>query len=185
MTISREQYDAVAARAELLVPGCEVEKALDRMAAEVTEALAGKDPLVLCVMTGAVIATGLLLPRLKFPLRVGYIHATRYRGATSGADLQWRHRPSKDIRGQHILVVDDILDEGLTLDAVVRACHEDGALSVHSAVLVEKDRPRSVECVAEFIGVRVPDRYLYGYGLDYKDYFRNADGIYAVAAEDV
>ena len=83
-----------------------------------------------------------------------------------------------------MLVVDDILDEGFTLAAAVQACHEDGAASVRSAVLVEKDRARGCSVSAEFVGVRVPDRYLYGYGLDYKGYFRNAGGIYAIDPRD-
>ena len=115
------------------------------MAATLTTQLAGKDPLVLCVMTGAVIVAGLLLPRLNFQLRVDYLHASRYQGATRGGELAWLHRPSAAIRGKHILVLDDILDEGITLEQVVRACHEDGAASVMSAVLVEKQRPHQCQ----------------------------------------
>lgn len=183
MKMSVSQYAAVAARADCLVTAAEMETALDQMAATLTTQLAGKDPLVLCVMTGAVIVAGLLLPRLNFQLRVDYLHASRYQGATRGGELAWLHRPSAAIRGEHILVLDDILDEGITLEQVVRACHEDGAASVMSAVLVEKQRPH--QCQADVVGVVVPDRYLYGYGLDYKNYFRNAAGIFAVAEADI
>ena len=185
MKIARPDYDAIAARADLLVPPQAVEQALDRMAGEITAALADKDPVVLCVVTGGIVVVGRLLPRLGFPLRLDYVHATRYQGTTRGGDLDWVHRPSAAVRGQHVLVVDDILDEGVTLDRVLRACLEDGALSVHSAVLVEKERARAVAIQADFVGVRVPDRYLIGYGLDYHNYFRNADGIFAVADQDI
>ncbi len=185
MKIPRPDYDAIAARAELLVSAAQMEDALDRMAGQIAAALGDKDPLVLCVMTGAVVAVGRLLPRLDFPLRLDYVHATRYQGTTSGGELAWRYRPSGAIRGEHILVVDDILDAGVTLDCVVRACREDGAASVHTAVLVEKARPRGPALAADFVGVRVPDRYLIGYGLDYKHYFRNVRGVYAVADQDV
>lgn len=185
MKISRSDYDAIASRAELLVPSDRVEQALERMAGEIAAVLQDKDPLVLCVVTGGIVVVGRLLPRLGFPLRLDYVHATRYRGTTRGGDLDWLHRPSAAIRGEHVLVVDDILDEGVTLDRVVQACREDGALSVHSAVLVEKERVRSVAITADFVGVRVPDRYLIGFGLDYHSYFRNADGIFAVADRDV
>jgi hypoxanthine phosphoribosyltransferase len=185
MTITREQYEGVARRAERIVSGEEMERALDRMAAEIGEVLADKDPLVLCVMTGAVVAVGRLLPRLPFRLRLGYLHATRYRGTTRGGALDWIHRPSAAILGQHVLLVDDILDEGVTLAAATGACREDGAASVRSAVLVEKERPHADDLRADFVGVRIPDRYVFGYGLDYKDYFRNAAGIFAVADEDV
>jgi len=130
-----------------------------------------------------VIVTGLLLPRLQFQLRLDYVHATRYRGTTRGGELHWRYRPSDTIRGEQVLIVDDILDEGVTLEAVVRACEEDGAAGVHTAVLVAKQRAHRQE--ADFVGVEVPDRYLFGYGLDYKGYFRNAAGIFAVADSDV
>ena len=137
------------------------------------------------LMTGAVVAVGRLLPRLQFQLRLDYVHATRYRGATSGGELAWRYRPSDAVRGEHVLVVDDILDVGITLEQVARACREDGAASVHTAVLVDKQRPRSTDRSADFVAVQVPDRYLIGYGLDYKNYFRNVPGIYAVCDADI
>lgn len=184
MTIGPEDYEAIAARSELIVSSEEMEAAMDRVAGEIAADLAGSDPLVLCVMTGAVVAVGRLLPRLNFQLQLGYLHATRYRGATSGGEISWLHRPSDAVRRRHILLVDDILDEGLTLEEAARACREDGAASVRSAVLVEKDRPRTCAFVADYVGVKIPDRYVFGYGLDYRDYFRNAAGIYAVADED-
>ncbi len=183
MKLDPQDYDAVAARAVRLVTPEEINSALDRMAASVTERLAGKDPLVLCVMTGAVFVAGLLLPRLRFQLRVDYIHASRYQGATRGGEMVWHYRPSDAIRGQDILVLDDVLDEGITLRHVVDACRADGALTVQTAVLVAKERHHA--CEADIVGVQVEDRYLFGYGLDYKGYFRNSDGIYAVADEDV
>ncbi|WP_133510623.1 hypoxanthine-guanine phosphoribosyltransferase [Candidatus Thiosymbion oneisti] len=185
MRLSRERYTAVMGRAELLVSGAEMERILDRLAGAITKVLAERDPVVLCVMNGAVIAVGRLLPRLGFPLTLDYVHATRYRGTTSGGDLQWLHRPAASVRGRYVLVVDDILDAGVTLDAVVKACREDGAANVHTAVLVEKTREHTNNFKADFVGIQLPDRYLFGYGLDYMGYFRNADGIYAVADEDV
>jgi hypoxanthine phosphoribosyltransferase len=183
MKLDPKVYDAVAARADCLVTPRAMGEAMDRMAGEIAARLAGTDPLVLCVATGGIVAAGLLLPRLHFQLRLDYIHASRYRGTTRGGALDWHHRPSDAIRGEQVLVVDDILDEGITLDAIVRACREDGAAGVHSAVLVEKLRAH--RCAADFVGVRVPDRYLYGYGLDYKGYFRNVAGVFAVADQDL
>ena len=182
MKLSPETYTAVADRADCLVTQEAMDTALDHMAEAITARLAGTDPLVLTVMTGGVIAAGLLLPRLNFQLRMDYIHAGRYHGTTSGGALDWRYRPSDIIRGEQILIVDDILDEGVTLEAIVRACREDGAAGVHSAVLVEKQRPHA--CEADFVGVVVPDRYLFGFGLDYRQYFRNCPGIFAVADRD-
>jgi hypoxanthine phosphoribosyltransferase len=180
-----EHYQAVAGRAEQLVDDAAVEAALDRMAGAITAAVGGKDPIVLCVMTGGIVATGLLLPRLDFALRLDYVHATRYRGATSGGRIDWLRRPGDVIRGEHVLVIDDIFDEGLTMERIVAACREDGAAGVVSAVLVEKERPRSCAYRPDIVGLTVPNRYVMGYGLDYKSYFRNARGIIAAAAEDI
>jgi hypoxanthine phosphoribosyltransferase len=183
--MSPEEYEGVASRARLIVPADEMERAMDRMAREISVDLAGSNPLLLCVMTGAVVVAGRLLLRLDFQLELEYLHATRYRGATSGGELDWLHRPSEAVRGRHVLLLDDILDEGLTLEAAARACREDGAASVRSAVLVEKDRERGSRSAADYVGVVIPDRYVFGYGLDYKGHFRNAAGIYAVADVDV
>lgn len=180
-----EQYQGVCRRAELIVEPADVEAALDRMAASITEGFADKDPLFLCVVTGGIVAAGLLLPRLDFALRLEYVHASRYRGATTGSALDWLHRPSDAIRNEHVIVVDDIFDEGVTMAAIVDACSKDGAASVHSAVLTEKSRARDIVYRPDIIGLTLPDRYVVGYGLDYKGYLRNAKGIFAVADEDV
>jgi hypoxanthine phosphoribosyltransferase len=182
MKLTLETYTAVADRADCLVTQEAMEEALERMAETITDRLAGTDPVVLCVMTGGLIAAGRLLPRLNFQLRVNYVHATRYHGTTSGGELAWHYRPSDLLRGEQVLILDDILDAGITLDAIARACREDGAAGVHTAVLVEKERPHA--CAADVVGVVVPDRYVFGYGLDYKGYFRNVPGIFAVADQD-
>lgn len=179
--MTREQYQAVADRSECLVSRAEVEAALARMSDEIRGRLGGQDPIVLCVMTGGIVATGLLLPRLDFALRLDYAHATRYRGDTRGGEIEWRHRPSDAVRGEHVLVVDDIFDEGLTMEMIVDACIADGAASVISAVLVEKERERTCTYRPDIVGLRVPNRYVMGYGLDYKHYFRNADCILAAS----
>ena len=183
--MSPEQYRGVCQRAERVVAPEQVEAALDRMAAEITASSGDKDPVVLCVVTGGIITTGLLLPRLDFALRLDYVHASRYQGGTSGGALHWRHRPTDAIRGEHVLVVDDIFDEGITMAAIVDACHEDGAASVRSVVLTEKRRPRTTAYRPDIVGLTLPDRNVMGYGLDYKCYFRNAPGIFAAADEDV
>jgi hypoxanthine phosphoribosyltransferase len=185
MTSLPNDCGGVAARAELIVPDKALQDAMDRMADEINADLAAADPLVLCIMTGGIVATGQLLPRLDFPLQLDYLHLTRYRGATSGGEVVWTRRPRDAIRHRHVLLVDDILDEGFTLEAADSACREDGAASVRSAVLVEKERQRRCDFRPDYVGVRVPDRYVYGYGLDYRGYFRNAAGIYAVAEDDV
>jgi hypoxanthine phosphoribosyltransferase len=133
-------------------------------------------------MNGGIIPSGQLLPRLQFPLQLDYIHATRYRGGTRGHDLQWLKYPTQSLTGREVLIIDDILDEGMTLAQILDYCRQAGAARVHSAVLADKQRPRSAGGLerADFTGLVLPDRYVFGYGLDYHGYLRNAAGIYAV-----
>jgi hypoxanthine phosphoribosyltransferase len=172
----------VHADAELLHDAAAVEAALARMAGEIAARLAERTPLVLTVPMGGIVPTGLLLPRLDFPLELDYCHASRYRGQTSGADLTWVRRPPEAVRGRSCLLIDDVLDEGLTLAALVAACQAAGAKEVLTAVLVEKRLARKPGGLAhaDFVGLLADDRYLYGLGMDYKHFLRNAPGIYAV-----
>ncbi len=176
------EIEQVLAEADLLFTPDEVESALDRMAAAITERLAGSDPVVLCVMHGGLIVTGRLLPKLSFPLESGYLHATRYGHEFCGSHLDWRVRPTEDLRGRCVLLVDDILDEGTTLAAIIDYCREEGAKEVLSAVLIDKEHDRKARpgLSADFVGLVSPDRFLFGCGMDYRGYWRNAPGIYAV-----
>lgn len=180
MSITPQQAYAIYSEADCLYDRSEIEAALDRMALDISYALAEANPLVITVMQGGLITAGMLLPRLAFPLQVDYLHATRYRGETSGAELHWIVRPSQTLAGRIVLLIDDIHDEGYTLEAIVRACRDAGARRVYSAVLVNKRHDRKTVYRSDFVGVEVPDRYVFGYGMDYKEYLRNAPGIYAV-----
>jgi len=166
--------------ADLLYAREAVETALDRMAEAISARLKNSDPVLLCVLTGGIVPVGHLLTRLNFPLQLDYAHATRYDNQTSGGDLNWIAQPSISLAGRVVLVVDDILDEGITLDALINYVHSAGAVDVLSAVLVRKDRPRRIALQPDFVGLEIPDRYVFGYGMDYHGYWRNAAGIYAV-----
>jgi hypoxanthine phosphoribosyltransferase len=178
---TRAELQHVLRDAELLHDAAAVRLALDRMAAEITAELADTHPVVLCVLTGGIIPTGHLLTRLTFPLEIDYLHATRYRGATQGEHVQWVCRPETELEGRTVLIVDDILDEGHTLADILEFCNNAGAAQVYSAVLVEKQHARRDPAVtADYVGLSVEDRYVFGFGMDYKEHFRNLDGIYAV-----
>ena len=180
MTI--EEAKNVLQEADRLVTETEVVSAIGRLATEISERLKDADPVVLCIMNGGLIFTGQLLPQLVFPLQVDYVHATRYGHEINGANLNWTVRPQLDLKGRTVLLVDDILDEGVTLAAIAEYCRQQGAAEVLMAVLVEKLHLRKVTpgMRADFTGIEVGDRFLFGYGLDYKGYWRNAPGIYAV-----
>jgi hypoxanthine phosphoribosyltransferase len=177
-----DEANQILAEADLLVGEEEVLEAMARLATEITAQLKGKNPLMLCVMNGGLIFSGQILTRLRFPLEVDYVHATRYGHETNGAHLDWSVRPQQELQGRTILLLDDILDEGYTLAAIADYCREQGASKVLMAVLVEKLHLRKVKpgMRADFTGIEVGDRFLFGYGLDYKGYWRNAPGIYAV-----
>jgi hypoxanthine phosphoribosyltransferase len=151
------------------------------MARAITRELAERDPLVVCLMKGGLVPFGMLLPKLQFPLQVDYIHATRYGNRLQGSDLEWIAGPFIPPADRTVLLVDDILDEGTTLAAIEDYYRKHGARDVYKAVMVKKQRPRTLAVDAEFIGLMVPDRYVFGFGMDYKGYLRNAPGIYAVA----
>lgn len=182
MGITPDQARQVMAEAEQLFSASEIATALDVMAEAITRQLADKYPLVLCVMNGGLITAGHLLTRLAFPLQQDYLHATRYRGATrGGTTITWLHEPETPLYKRHVLLVDDILDEGYTLRDIVRWCHDQGAASVYVAALAEKLHERrapGIQC--DFPVLQVADRYVFGFGMDYQEYWRNANGIYAV-----
>ena len=177
-----KEVSTVLSEADLLVTEADVEAAIRRMAQEITAQLKESDPILLCVMNGGLIFSGQLLTRLVFPLEVDYVHATRYGHETEGGGLDWIVKPQLELKGRTVLLLDDILDEGVTLAAIADYCLRQGAAKVLMAVLVEKLHLRKVTpgMRADFTGIEVGDRFLFGYGLDYKGYWRNAPGIYAV-----
>lgn len=181
-SVTPDQAWQVLAQADRLYTIEQVESTLDRMAAEITRELAGRNPLLVCVMTGGVVPFGKLLPRLQFPLQIDYVHATRYGHQLVGGQLQWLVGPHKAPKGRTVLLIDDILDEGATLAGIEERYRAEGAQAVYKAALVVKERPRTHEVKVEFVGVSVPDRYVFGYGMDYKGYLRNAPGIFAEKA---
>ncbi|MEY3880112.1 MAG: hypothetical protein RIQ94_907 [Pseudomonadota bacterium] len=165
--------------ADLLYNEQQVEAALDKMAKQINELLADLNPLILCVINGGIVVAGKLITRLTIPLTLDAINATRYQNNTLGGNVEWLLKPKTPIKNRNLLIIDDILDEGLTLLAIKDYCLEQGAASVYSAVLLDKNLGRVKPVSADFIGLEVENRYLFGYGMDYKGYLRNAPGIYA------
>jgi hypoxanthine phosphoribosyltransferase len=167
--------------ADCLVSETAVKAAYDALAAHINRDYAGLLPLVLCVMNGGLYATSEITQRLSIPFELDYLHATRYRGATQGGGLIWKRQPDTALEGRHLLVIDDILDEGHTLVAIRKALAEFNPASLKVAVLAEKlhDR-RALDAHAEYIGLPVPDRYVFGCGMDVREFWRQLPAIYAV-----
>lgn len=172
----------VMAEADCLYTNEQLEAAIHQVAQSINAELAERNPVVFCVMNGGLIFAGKLLPQLDFPLELSYLHATRYRNETTGGELFWKAKPEISFMDRDVLIIDDILDEGHTLAAISDFCRHAGARQVHTAVLIDKthDRKARPELKADYVGLPCVDRYIFGYGMDYKGYWRNAPGIYAV-----
>lgn len=168
-----EHSDPVASAAE-------IRAAIDRLAGEIQQQFKDRYPLVLAVMGGAVVFAGQLLPLLRMPLDLDYMHATRYGAATTGGGIEWRVEPPRSVRGRAVLVLDDILDGGQTMCAIRGRLLELGAASFHCAVLVEKILQKEKPIAADFIGLRIPDRFVFGCGMDAKGLWRNLPEIRAM-----
>jgi hypoxanthine phosphoribosyltransferase len=180
--MSPEQARRVLAEADLIHSAQAVNAALERVAAAITQRLENDHPLVLTVMGGAVVFAGQLIPRLPFPLECDYVHASRYGRATHGGEIHWVRDAHAQVAGRNVLLVDDILDEGITLAAIKARLLEHGAAHVLTAVLADKELGRTKPITADFVGLTLPNRYVFGCGMDVEGAWRNLPAIYALKA---
>lgn len=178
--MNAQKAQQLLADAELIHSEAVVQSALNDVAQVIRQRLADKNPLVLCVMTGGVIFCGQLLPKLDFPLDFDYLHATRYGPETQGGKISWRMAPWTSVKDRVVLVVDDILDEGVTLAAVKESLTRLGAAEVLLAVFTNKENGKKKPILADFCGLTVPDRFVFGYGMDIDGAWRNLPAIYAM-----
>jgi len=162
----------------------DIDAALSRLAESLTQHFATSNPLILCVMNGSVLTTGHLLPKLNFPLELDYIHVSRYGDKTIGGDLEWFHKPATTLKNRTVILVEDIFDEGVTVQALREYCEQEGAETVQCVTLIDKLHTNKIGVQPEYIGLTVPNRYVFGFGMDYQGYWRNAPGIYAVREEE-
>jgi len=163
-----------------IIPAAEIQATLERLAREIGARLADCNPLVITVMNGGLVFAGQLLPRLAFPLEISYVHVRRYGAGTQGGELVWIAGPQEPVKDRTVLLLDDILDEGRTLAAIRARLLELGAVEVLTAALAVKEREMSAEIQADFIGVRVPDRFVFGFGMDVANGWRNLPSIRAL-----
>jgi hypoxanthine phosphoribosyltransferase len=180
MSISIQRARDILQQAELLHSPEQVQSALRRVADEINGTMAQMHPLVLSVMGGAVVFSGQLLPLLDFPLDFDYVHVSRYGDARHGGAMHWKVEPGESVRGRVVLVLDDILDEGHTMAALQQRVIKLGASKFYSAVFADKQHGREKPIHADFVGMAVPDRFVFGYGMDIEGAWRNLPAIYAV-----
>jgi len=168
-------------RSSLVASSEQVDAAFDRLASEVNAWYGDQPIILLAVMTGAIMPAARLAEKLKMPLRMDFVHATRYTGQTEGGELYFRVPPRLDMRDVDVLVVDDIYDVGLTLELIEHYCLAAGARTVNSAVLVRKIHDRKTAgAVPRFIGLEVPDKYVFGCGMDAYEHWRHLNEIRAL-----
>ena len=174
--------------AKLIHDRAAILKAIDKMAIDIHKDYSQDDdehpPLYITIMNGGMLFASdlaLALGQLGLYLEFDYLHATRYRGSQTGSGLAWLHRPATSMRDRRVILIDDILDEGQTLKAVKRWCEDQFVKDVKIAVLAVKKHDRCVEDIcADYTGLEVPDRYVFGYGMDFNEQGRNLPVIYAL-----
>lgn len=178
--MTAEEAWKIYREAELICPAEEVQAVLKRLSHEITAELGDKHPLVLSVMGGAVVFSGQLLTMLEFPLDFDYIHVSRYGNRTQGGELEWKVLPKEHVAGRVVLVLDDILDEGHTLAAIRDKVLAMGASAFYSAMFSEKETGKEKPIKADFVGTLLPNRYVFGFGMDVHGAWRNLPAVYAV-----
>jgi hypoxanthine phosphoribosyltransferase len=177
--LSRQDAQNALINSEIIFSVEQVQAAVLRMAQEINATMADSHPLVLSVMGGAVVFTGQLLPLLNFPLDFDYVHVSRYGNSQQGGEMKWKVAPQENVRGRVVLVVDDILDEGETLNAVKQRVMNLGASKFYSAIFADKMHGKIKPIKADFVGLEVPDRFVFGYGMDIHGAWRNLPAIHA------
>ena len=179
--LDKEKANQILMDAECIYNDDQVSMALDSIADNIRKKYCDKNPLVFCVMKGGAFTACALLQRLQFPLEFDFMQVTRYRNTAQGGDVEWRVKPDVSIAGRFVLIVDDILDEGITLQEIVNYCQSEKAASVEVAVLTDKKHNRNKNRIkADYVALTIPDCYVVGCGMDYKGYFRNMNGVYAI-----
>lgn len=178
--MNTENPQQLLEQAQLIHSSDAVQAAITKISKEITAKLENACPVVICVMGGGVVFAGQLLTQLKFSLELDYVHASRYENLTVGKTLVWQSLPKLNLTNRTVLLVDDILDEGVTLLAIKEKCLGLGAKNVLSAVLVEKKLDHAKLISADFVGLEVPNRYVFGYGMDAYGWWRNLSAIYSL-----
>ena len=175
-----DTIQALIRKSSVIYSEIEIKTVIKNIADQVNQTIKTDDLYVLCVMNGALIFAGQLLPRLEKNIQYSYIHATRYAASLTGGPIHWLVKPPIDIEGKTVLILDDILDEGITLREIAATCLAMKAKAIFTAVLFDKEIAKEKSYLPNFIGLKVPNRFVFGYGLDCKGLGRNLPHLYAL-----
>jgi hypoxanthine phosphoribosyltransferase len=179
--ISLEEIQTVQNEADCIFTHSEIEKKIDNLSQLITKDLYDHNPIFICILNGGLLFSASLLSKLSFPLQVDYMHLTRYQGDLSGSEIRWFAKPQLDLKGRVVILLDDILDLGISMQAAKEYCALQGAEKVFSVVLLKKKLQDELQVeTADYVGFECPDKYVFGFGMDYKNYCRNLNAIYAL-----
>ncbi|WP_282269623.1 hypoxanthine-guanine phosphoribosyltransferase [Stenotrophomonas sp. PS02298] len=181
--MSKLTLEQAVAQADLLVDRPTIDTAIAGIADAIARDYKGEVPVFISIMNGALPFAGQLALELGArgqDAQFDYMQASRYHGETGG-ELVWKHRPVSALFGRRVILVDDILDEGFTLQGVREWCLEQGATDVRIAVLTVKKHDRCLPGVkADYAGIELPDRFVFGFGMDVNESLRSLPAIYAM-----
>jgi hypoxanthine phosphoribosyltransferase len=175
-----DTIQSLISKSSVLYSEVEIKNAIHNIANQINQSIQANELYVLCVMNGALIFAGQLLPQLKKNIQYHSIQVTRYGSSLIGDSIRWLVKPPKDIENKTVLILDDIFDEGITLNEIVAMCHTMKAKEIFTAVLFDKEITKEKSHLPDFTGLRVPDRFVFGYGLDCKGLGRNLPHLYAL-----
>jgi hypoxanthine phosphoribosyltransferase len=170
---------------KILLDEEDVQAGVTRMANDIIATYGARPLTLIAVMTGSVVLLADLMRQLAMPLRVGVLQASSYRGQTTRGELTINAELMPDVAGREVLLIDDIFDTGHTLAQVTERVLALGASSVRSAVLLKKIGRQEVEFHPHFVAFQIPDKFVVGYGLDYRDAYRNLPYIATLDPEDI
>ena len=175
------EMQKILSESECIYTESQINKSIAELAKKIEEKIYPLNPLVMPILDGAVMFSAALLKHFSFPFDVDYMHLTRYRGKTVGSSLEWKKKPTAAIENRDVVIVDDIFDEGYTLSEAAHYCKNKNAKSVLTVVLALKEHNRSFNnTLPDYYALKVPDRYVFGFGMDYKNNYRDLTSIYAL-----
>jgi hypoxanthine phosphoribosyltransferase len=167
-------------QSSLIYSALEMADAMDDVAEQINSSLGSSPVVMICVMSGGLYFSGQMLARLNMPVELDYVQANRYQKELSGGELVWTKLPSLDLTGKIVILLDDILDEGLTLHGVYHKCLELGASKVVTVVLADKLNGYAKPIKADYSCVTVPNQFVFGCGMDAYGWWRNLPEIRAL-----
>ena len=167
-----EFFQSILKESSVLYSNREIHLAIKNIAEEINQDIQSDILYVLTVMNGGLFFSAHLIPLLKHTIYHDYIHATRYGNKVHGGLIHWIKEPEDIIKGKNILIVDDILDEGITLSEIISKCKKMGANNIFYTVLFNKLIDKDKSIFPSYHALNVPNKFVFGFGLDYNGFGR-------------